>query len=463
VVSTRFAGAASTAVTTSTPPITFLARMTTVDIGALLTIRTTAIDINQVSQAQTGAASGLKPSVASERILASLNAPPSPTLSNFTIVPEASAKRNLLNFASGPDSRDADMFRKVAKAHHEQLGKLFAAPAPTPIAPLNLFATGVKANLLRSFDPERTISTRVHASLTPAAQTDTAGDPLEPIMDAPSFPQPMYETLRDLSQDYLLPGLENVPADTVALLETNSSFVESFMVGLNTEMASELLWRNYPTDQRGTYFRQFWDTSAGDAQPDLEDPITNWANSHLGENTPNTSGKLVLLIRGELLRRYPNSVIYAVKAVDVRGTLDVSRKDTDEKHPLFRGTMKPDVTFVGFDLSEDEALGKSPHDPKGWFFVLQQQPAEPRFGLDVASFSTPQPPPLSTWNDLSWRHFANNQEELNALSHASATKTLPEIERVKWGKNSAHQAFITLQRPVRVAIHAKQMIQQDES
>jgi hypothetical protein len=31
------------------------------------------------------------------------------------------------------------------------------------------------------------------------------------------------------------------------------------MVGLNHEFARELLWREYPTDQRGSYFRQFWD------------------------------------------------------------------------------------------------------------------------------------------------------------------------------------------------------------
>jgi hypothetical protein len=51
----------------------------------------------------------------------------------------------------------------------------------------------------------------------------------------------MYEALRDLSQDYLFPGLEYVPEETVMLLETNSKFVESFLVGLNAEMASELL------------------------------------------------------------------------------------------------------------------------------------------------------------------------------------------------------------------------------
>ena len=37
-------------------------------------------------------------------------------------------------------------------------------------------------------------------------------------MDAPTFPQPMYEALRDLSQDFIFPGLEKVPANTVQLL-----------------------------------------------------------------------------------------------------------------------------------------------------------------------------------------------------------------------------------------------------
>ena len=35
-------------------------------------------------------------------------------------------------------------------------------------------------------------------------------------------------------------------------------FVEAFMVGLNHEMNHELVWRTYPTDQRGTPFRRFF-------------------------------------------------------------------------------------------------------------------------------------------------------------------------------------------------------------
>ena len=71
-----------------------------------------------------------------------------------------------------------------------------------------------------------------------------------------------------------------------------------------------------------------------------------------------------------------------------------------------------------------------------------------------------KPPPAltTTWNDLSWRHLANTEEELKALSHASIKTVLPDIDKAKWGRNAAHQAYITLQRPVRIAIHASEMI-----
>ena len=53
---------------------------------------------------------------------------------------------------------------------------------------------------------------------------------------------------------------------------------------------------------------------------------------------------------------------------------------------------------------------------------------------------------------------ANTEEELKALSHASIKTVLPAIDKANWGRNSAHQAYITLQRPVRIAIHAREMI-----
>src|SRR5262249_22774125 len=145
------------------------------------------------------------------------------------------------------------------------------------------------------------------------------------------FPQPMYAPLRDLSPQYLLPGVELVPAETMGLLLVNHAFIEAYMAGLNHEMARQLLFNGYPTDQRGSYFRQFWDVSAYVSQPsDPTDPAAlaellkdvplehTWDKTKPLGGHPNrtdvVANNLVLLIRGELLRRYPNAIIYAGKA-----------------------------------------------------------------------------------------------------------------------------------------------------
>jgi hypothetical protein len=414
-----------------------------------IALRIGAVTIDQVTDALSGpVAEPLKPVARFGRILTALNT--SPRLGDFTIAPEG-VKRNLLSFTppGSSDSGEALAFRAAATAHQNYLTQASTVPIFARLAPIDMGMT--KEPLLQSIDPKRTIKARVQASVEISGPQEIAGDPLEPILDAPDFPQPMYESLRDLSQDFLLPGLDKVPANTVTLLETNSKFVESFLVGLNVEMNREFLWRNYPTDQRGTFFRQFWDTSAGSGQQDIK-RIIEWGDqSQLGHNA-NAGDDLVLLIRGELLRRYPNSVIYAVAAVNVNGKFDLSPNPEDEKHPLFRGSLNPDVTFLGFDLKKEDAIA----DP-GWFFVIQEQPTEPRFGMDAADFTKPLPA-LTTWNNLSWRHLAGTQDELNALSHVSVKTQLGRVDPAEWGRNSAHQAFITLQRPVRIGIHAKEML-----
>ena len=157
----------------------------------------------------------------------------------------------------------------------------------------------------------------------------------------------MYEVLRDLSQELLLPGLGHVPPNTVTLLETNAKFVESFMAGLNTEMGRELLWRGFPTDQRGTYFRQFWEG----AQRDIE-PIDQWGARPLGEN-----------LLGPRPGREPRALDSrrSAEPVSERGDLrsQGDRKSTRAglggKYPIFRGTLQPDITFLGFDLTSGEA------------------------------------------------------------------------------------------------------------
>jgi hypothetical protein len=289
--------------------------------------------------------------------------------------------------------------------------------------------------------------------------------PLEQqVLAHPQFPAPMSERLLELAPEFLLFGLDKVPPDSVTLVQPNARFVEAFMIGLNHEMGRELLWREYPTDRRGSYFRFFWNRR-GSAQPAFMQPIHTWT-SRLGRN-PSAAGnpdQLVLLVRGELFRRYPNAVIYAAKAT---GTVTNPKLTTQERYPLFRGSAPPDVAFFGFDLTEAAARGTDP-DP-GWFFVIQQQPGEPDFGLDLPKDVNPQPARVTNWNQLTWRHLVQSAAELRAITHVkvgvrpgSPPPALPDTSAnppgAQWGANGAHMARITLQKPVRIAILARQML-----
>ena len=60
---------------------------------------------------------------------------------------------------------------------------------------------------------------------------------------------------------------------------------------------------------------------------------------------------LVLLIRGELLRRYPNTVVLAIPAT---GPATPSSDETMVKRPIFSGFLEPDIAFFGFDLEDDD-------------------------------------------------------------------------------------------------------------
>jgi hypothetical protein len=268
------------------------------------------------------------------------------------------------------------------------------------------------------------------------------------VLAVPNFPQPAWELLRDRFPEHLLPGLERVPANTVSLMQTNQPFVESFLVGLSHEFARELLWREYPTDQRGTAFRRFWAPGGRDDIP----PIHLWNRaSELGSTMlGGPDGHLVLLVRGDLLRRYPSTVIYAApdkngKPVLAEGLI---------KTPLFRGRTDPDVTFVGFDLTAADARSR-------WWFIFEEQPTEPRFALDVEDGSGTAAGPLNEWNDLSWGHLASGPAELAALGHirqTGLTATQPAPPAPRWFASASAMAAILVQQPVRVLFRGADLL-----
>lgn len=370
----------------------------------------------------------------------------------------------------------ADAFRAAAAVHQSRLSALNAAVESKPASPLDL--VGLVRELSAALDPALSVPAAVAQIVPPApsqakarglaAAAAPADGALTQVMAAPSFATPMYKPLRDL-HDMLLPGLEKTPPNTIALLKTNPRFIEAYMVGLNHEFARELLWREYPTDRRGSYFRQFWDVRGGGAaRLDLA-PMADWKDAEpLGSHLQGASGaaeeQLVLLIRGDLLRRYPGALIYAVKARPDGGF--PSREAEEVSLPRFSGAREPEVSFVGFDLSEAEACATGAYaGTGGWYFVLQEQPTAPRFGLDPPQGPLPADK-LEAWRYVSWGHLATTPDALKTLTYAPvggalAGKSITEdAARITWGQNAGHMARIALQRAYRIAIHASALLAQ---
>jgi hypothetical protein len=187
-------------------------------------------------------------------------------------------------------------------------------------------------------------------------------EPLTPPELCPDLDLPAWQMLRDHDPDWLLPGAGTMPEDRVVAMSTNPTFVDAFLLGLNTQVVGELRFRNIPIRTGCTPMRQFWaraDT-ASDGYADDIVGVHRWAaGSDLGSldhQTPQAaSADLVIVFRTPLFRRYPRTLVYLTPAPLVGGTPDwVADPDLAERlEPTFQGTITPDITFFGFDLEPE--------------------------------------------------------------------------------------------------------------
>ena len=363
-----------------------------------------------------------------------------------------------------------------------------------------LDVAALAATVVDALHPDLTVPRRVLTGLSlPDRFTKIVAEEFREAMAYPVVDVPMYRPLVDISSELFLPNLNLIEPDSITLLETNQRFIEAYMVGLNHEFARELLWREYPTDQRGSTFRQFWDVStvlADTSDPDIRErlrdilPLHRWPRrSDLGDHDNRQSGgaareELVLTIRGELLKKYPNAVIYAHRArwqTHADGSIDKGKERAlvdiadpsaptrdEARTPLYEARVDPDIAFLGFDLTAKEAKGELPEAPEdpGWFFVIKERPGEPRFGFDIDRSG-----PLEVWNDLAWTDVLPTGELVGVGSTTPsltlATPTEPEKAaqhaddvQVSWGPSmtAADVAYVAYQAPVLVGVHAAEML-----
>jgi hypothetical protein len=376
--------------------------------------------------------------------------------------------------APGADNGAAANFRAAAAVLFDRLA--IPLEQQPPLQAVNL--TALRSKLATALNPHQTIAASVRSRLRLDPGLYQLGDdPLASIMAAPEFDEPMYKPLKKLSQDWILPGIDQVVPDSAALVQTNQNFIEAYMVGLNHEMSRSLLFNEFPTDLRGSYFRQFWD-STGYFPPAGETPnkddfrdirqIHTWRRlAGLGDNSSRRPPRdhVVLLVRGELLLRYPNTEVYAAEVVLKGGKRDLPDHTDTKRHKahVFHGELDPDMRFYGFELTPNEA--RAGGDAKlGYYFVLQQHPGEPQFGLQADALVDGAP---TTFKQLAWTQVVPDRAQLDTLSYLSLAQSSPAVDSligsmggsasawsVSQGTPAANFAFNTLRQPARVAFHA---------
>ncbi len=339
-------------------------------------------------------------------------------------------------------------------------------PAPPPKgAPMV-----TKATLMAELQPAKTVTSyararlKLHPSWLPS---DWFADGLiEPIMAAPEFTRPMYEALDAYDRDWLVPGLGLINrTDFVTLLETNPVFTEAFLIGLSDEMGRELLWREYPTDQRGTYFKHFWD----DDEDELTSPIHRFTRLPLGQHVPGgASGRVVFVVRGELVKRYPDAVMFALRQVDPTPSGMEAPVFADPNQPgasapvIFQANLAPDILLVGFDLKVQQVRNEK------WWFFIAEHPTAPRFGLDVEGTRAPAGSTLKRndldWNDIPRVHGNRFIHPGGSALTITETTADPPPQSVQWPPaSSAVLARILLQNPIRAAFEGRKLLDDIEN
>ena len=213
-----------------------------------------------------------------------------------------------------------------------------------------------------------------------------------PVLAYPIFPEPAYYYLRKFSEELIVPGASDLPQDSVSVFQANPAFVESYLAGLNTEMARELLWREYPTDQRGSYFRKFWDSESSKESIRNDDffdikPMHTWEGKLGGNMAEGKTGLMIFALKGRLMRLYPTTRIYLWRAAyDQKKKelkYDPAAKEGDGiLRPVMETFLNEDTLLVGFKTDFYDVLGNPAQNDYGYFLAFQEDVEDLNFTIE---------------------------------------------------------------------------------
>ena len=153
----------------------------------------------------------------------------------------------------------------------------------------------------------------------------------------------------------------------------------------------------------------------------------------------------MILIRGDLVRRYPEVNVF------IAPMASATKADyTKAVQPTFEGRLGVDVLFVGFPRDTDVVLGQT-GGPE-YFVILEERVTAPRFGLDLERTGEE----LTTWAELAVTDFPAAADHVKTGPIPGLGS--PEIDDVKWGRNSAHFGAAVHQAPFRRLFPASRLL-----
>jgi hypothetical protein len=189
-----------------------------------------------------------------------------------------------------------------------------------------------------------------------------------------------------------------------------------------------------PADPRGTPFTYFWDQrgQAPGGQPDFQ-PIAGWApTATLAAQISGDVAGTVLAVRADLLRRYPNTAVYATPARAAGSgthTFDIT-DPANVVQPSYTATLPPDLRLFGFPTISSSAAVGGPTSGLGYFFILQEQASEARFGTDTMTKAGVPAPTGQYWTPALLAPLTQGQPPGHAGTVASLVRMPPVLAAI---------------------------------
>ena len=112
---------------------------------------------------------------------------------------------------------------------------------------------------------------------------------------------------------------------------------------------------------------------------------------------------------------------------------------------------------MGFDVESVDALINPASTRDEYKIIIEEPPSEPRFGLDTVTDYNALT--LPTYNDLSWSLLENeNPDHLIIAKEKDLEQNAQLAVEAIWGRNSAHMALATYQKPYRRVFYATDLL-----